>query len=107
MPKFSKLRISRPAIRDLERIGAYTTQRWGADQKRTYLTGIRDTFRNIRDMPGIGASRDEIAHGLRAHPVQSHIIYYRETNDTIAVVRVLHRSMDPTRRITENAAETD
>ena len=43
----------------------------------------------------MGAPRDDIGAGLRAHPVQRHIVFYRETETEVLIVRVLHASMDP------------
>ena len=77
------------------RIGDYTRREWGAAQRRKYLGHIRDAFRALRDTPGMGAPRDDIGAGLRAHPVQRHVIFYRETKTEVLIVRVLHASMDP------------
>lgn len=95
MPKSRKLRVSGPAKIDLKRIGDYTRGEWGAAQKRKYLGRIKDTFRTLRDTPGMGAPRDDIDKGLRAHPTQKHIIFYRETKTEVVIVRVLHESMEP------------
>ena len=94
MPNSRTLRVSQPAARDLADIGAYTQQTWGAAQKRIYLGLMRDAFKALRDVPAMGAPRDDIMPGLRAHPVQSHIVFYRETDDELLIVRVLHKSMD-------------
>jgi toxin ParE1/3/4 len=95
LPSSKKLRISGPAKRDLERIGEYTRREWGAAQKRRYLGQIKDGFKAIRDAPGIGAQRDDIHEGLRAHPVRKHVIFYRVTKTELTIVRVLHESMSP------------
>ncbi|MBL6929569.1 MAG: type II toxin-antitoxin system RelE/ParE family toxin [Rhodospirillales bacterium] len=99
MPNFKRLRISDPARKDLQRIGEYTRREWGVAQKRKYLSQIKDGFKEIIDTPGIGASRDDIAAGLRAFPVRKHIVFYRVTRNEVAVVRVLHASMSPDRHI--------
>ena len=95
MPSSKKLRISGPARLDLGRIGDYTRREWGAAQKRKYLGQIKDGFRALRDTPGIGVRRDDIATGLRALPVRKHVIFYRETKSEVVIVRVLHESMSP------------
>ena len=95
MPGSRKLRLSGPARRDLQAIGAYTLREWGAAQKRKYLRRIRDRLEALRDMPGIGTPRDDVDTGLRASPAERHIIFYRETKTTVTIVRVLHQSMDP------------
>ena len=99
MPGSRKLRLSGPAKRDLQRIGDYTRAEWGAAQKRKYLGQIKDGFKALRDTPGIGVRRDDIARGLRAHPVRKHVIFYRETKTEVTIVRVLHQSMVPDLRL--------
>ncbi len=95
MPSSKKLRVSGPAKRDLERIGEYTRAKWGAAQRRKYLGQPKDGFKALRDTPGIGAQRDDIHKGLRAHPVGKHVIFYRETKTELTIVRVLHESINP------------
>ncbi len=94
MPVFRRIRISEPARRDLKQLGDYTQREWGAAQKRKYLGQIKDGFRALRDTPGMGAPRDEIATGLRAHPVRRHVIFYRDSEGELLIVRVLHERMD-------------
>ena len=107
MPNSKKLRVSDPAKRDLKRIGEYTRRQWGAVQKRKYLGQIKDTFKAIRDTPGLGAPRDDIETGLRAHPVQKHVIFYRETKIELVIVRVLHESMVPEPHLIPRSVNND
>lgn len=95
MPRSKRLRVSGPAKRDLSDIGAYTLREWGAAQKKKYLGQIRARFAALRESPGVGAARDEIAGGLRSCRAGRHVIYYRETGSELVVLRVLHESMDP------------
>lgn len=94
-----KLRISGTAKLDLEEIGAYTAREWGARQKSKYLGRIRDTLMALRDHPETGASRDDLAEGLRACAIEKHIVFYRDTKTALVVVRVLHQRMDPARHL--------
>ncbi|MBT5107114.1 MAG: type II toxin-antitoxin system RelE/ParE family toxin [Rhodospirillaceae bacterium] len=94
MSKYRTLRVSDSAKADLKQIGNYTRRKWGAAQTRKYLGGLRDKFKALTNSPGLGAPRDEIATNLRALPVGKHIIYYRETDDNLEILRVLHKSMD-------------
>ncbi len=94
MPSYKKLRLADPARKDLVEIGKYTWQTWGAAQKRKYLGQIKNAFKIIKDRPEIGPPRDDIDIGLRSHPVNRHIIYYRIGEKELIIVRVLHQSMD-------------
>ena len=100
MPSSRRLRLSNPARRDLAGIADYTLRAWGEKQKAKYLGVIGDRFRALRNSPGLGVAREDIAPGLRAHPAGRHIIFYREVEDAVEIVRVLHQSMDVERRIT-------
>ena len=47
----------------------------------------------------MGTPHDDITKGLRAHPVRSHVFFYREKANVLEVVRILHESMDPQRHV--------
>jgi toxin ParE1/3/4 len=89
-----KLLVSAPAKADLGQIGDYTERQWGAQQKRKYLNRIKDQFKALLQTPGLGAPRDDIAKGLRAHPAGRHLVFYRETKSELQIVRVPRESMD-------------
>lgn len=94
-----RIRISGPATRDLASIGAYTQREWGKRQKTTYLSIIKNKFSELRDTPGMGMNRDDVGDGLRAHPVGKHVVFYRDTEAALIVIRVLHQNMDPRRHL--------
>lgn len=90
----SSLFITRAARLDLKKIAAYTQKTWGVTQRRTYLKGLDEAFRFLVDNPAAGMACDYITAGLRKHPHEQHIVFYEYQDNTIVVVRVLHRSMD-------------
>ena len=47
----------------------------------------------------MGRTRDEIAENLRSFPVGRHVVYLRDTETTLLIVRILHQNMDPERRL--------
>lgn len=89
-----RLRVSGPARADLAGIGDYTGRVWGIAQKNRYLGAIGDRFRTLLQTPGLGAPRDDISRGLRALVAERHVIFYRETETEVRIVRVLHANMD-------------
>jgi toxin ParE1/3/4 len=93
------LRISEPAAADLSGIAAYTERVWGAAQKSRYLAEIQAALVHLRDTPAMGRTRDEIAENLRSFPVGRHVVYLRDTETTLLIVRILHQNMDPERRL--------
>lgn len=63
------------------------------------------TFKIIADMPGIGTayqSKRAKLRGLRFFPITqypNYVIYYRERDDGIEIVRVLHAHMAKDKRL--------
>ena len=43
----------------------------------------------LAEFPGMGRQRSELSSGLRGFPVDNYIIFYRETDFGIEVIRVL------------------
>jgi toxin ParE1/3/4 len=83
---------------DLKRIGIFTGQRWGREQRNRYLTQIDAAFHQLVDNPEIGTQCGYIRKGYRKFPVSSHVIFYRiGKHDSVEIIRVLHKSMDVTR----------
>ena len=82
-------------MQDLEQIGEFTDREWGAAQKRKYLDQLMAAFAALRDRPGLGTARGAIESGLRSHPAGRHVVYYRDSEDTLVIVRVLHQRMGP------------
>ena len=94
LPSFKPIRISDPAIRDLQAIAEYTQSEWGAKQKVTYLNLINRSFKALSRSGNIGKNRDEICHGLYSYSVKKHVIFFRETDNEFVIIRVLHGRMD-------------
>lgn len=80
---------------DLEQIWDYTCVHWGEDQAERYVRDIQHAIELVVDNPQMGRACDEVRPGYRRHSVRSHGLYYRQrSDDTIIVVRVLHKHMD-------------
>lgn len=59
------------------------------------LTKIREKCRFIADAPGqIGAIRHEVREGLRSFVVKPYVIFFRYSDSTVEIVRVLHERQD-------------
>ncbi len=80
---------------DYREIGRYTQQEWGVAQRRKYLSALRLKFENIAEYPDIGISRDDIGEGIYYAPCERHMIYYTHSKQYVAIIRILHHSMDP------------
>jgi len=87
------LRFTTDAYRDLEEIVRYI----GA-QDPTAALRLTDRleaacWRLARD-PGVGQSRPDLVPGIRFFPVGNYLLFYREHDDGIQVLRVLHGARD-------------
>ena len=85
------------AEKDLEAIIDFTVQRWGAAQSHNYIDDLEALAQILADNPLLGTERDELSQGLRSFPYQSHLLFYVLLKDGIAIVRVLHMSVDVVR----------
>lgn len=85
------------AEKDLEAIIDFTFQRWGAAQSHNYIDDLEALAQILADNPLLGAERDELSQGLRSFPYQSHVLFYMQHKEGVAIVRVLHTSVDVVR----------
>lgn len=85
------------AEKDLEAIIDFTVQRWGAAQSHNYIDELEALAQILADNPLLGTERDELSQGLRSFPYQSHVLFYVLQQEGIAIVRVLHTSVDVVR----------
>ncbi|MEX2009488.1 MAG: type II toxin-antitoxin system RelE/ParE family toxin [Dongiaceae bacterium] len=100
-----KLVIADRARADLKEIADYTGREWGAGQSGRYLWAIKDRLARLRDHPGLGSLRAEIGPGYRSVRSGRHIVFYRETAESIEIVRILHERMDMHRQLRDRDVE--
>jgi toxin ParE1/3/4 len=87
--------LTNMAKADLKRIGHYTLEKWGREQRNHYLSILDACFHQLASNPQKGKDCSEIRCGYRKFNAGSHVIFYRQTlSDTIEIVRVLHGRMD-------------
>ena len=55
---------------------------------------LQEKFTPLLSHPEIGAKRDHLVPGLRAHFFRDYVIYYTITDTEIIIMRVLHGSRD-------------
>lgn len=92
-------RLTPAAQRDLSEIWDFTEDRWDAGQALKYITEIRAAIERVAADPGRGRACDEIREGYRRYGIESHLVFYVETVDSVDVTRILHQRMDPTRHL--------
>lgn len=89
-----RLFLSAEARQDLREIWTYTARTWGRDQADRYALGIRAMFTRLVAGQAVSRSADQVQSGLRKVPVGRHVVFFRETEERVEVVRVLHERMD-------------
>ncbi len=82
-------RLSPLAEQDLEAIWLYTFEHWNSDQADIYLRAIMGMFDALAAGTRTGRPVDVQDGYLKAF-TGSHVIYYRDHGDYLAVIRVLH-----------------
>ena len=87
--------LSAKAELDLDEIAAYTRDNWGEEQLDRYLSELEDCFALLAQFSGMGRRFGAIGKGLRRHELGRHVIFYRETEGGVRILRVLHRSRLP------------
>ncbi len=86
--------ISKKAVSDLEEIWLYTVEKWSIQQADRYYNLIFDEINYICKNSSSGKSKDHIRKGYQASKVKSHLIFYKVSNNTIEVIRILYERMD-------------
>jgi toxin ParE1/3/4 len=95
----AEARFSPRAARDLDAIFDYTVVQWGLEQAERYTDAIEAACRELAEMPGLAPRCDHYRQGYRRRAIERHAIFFRETDYGIAVVRILHGSMDVRRHL--------
>lgn len=89
------IKVTRKAQDDLIAIGRYTEKEWGVSQRNHYLRQLDECFFRLAENPALGSACDFILPGYRKFPQGRHLIFYKQaSDDTVEIIRVLHKSMD-------------
>ena len=80
---------------DLEEIWFYTFQNWSLAQADSYHRDLVMAFEGLASGTKRGRDVDVRPDYLKC-PVGSHMIYFRDRDDQIEVIRVLHQRQDET-----------
>ena len=86
--------MRRKAGADIKGIGRYTWKMWGIAQRNEYLDGLESKINEIAENPNLGTARDDLYPGLRTCLYGEHVIFYLPLGTSVAIIRVLHQSMN-------------
>jgi toxin ParE1/3/4 len=94
-------KLSRLAAEDFAAIYEYTLLNFGMRQADAYTSNLENTFHLLSSSPLMGYECREISGGVRRHNHQQHAVFYRQGEQDIFVIRILHQKMDPLKHIFE------
>lgn len=89
----SRYELTDLADQDLFEISLYIAQNSVGAAER-FIDTMNEKFQLLADSPRLGRSREELAPGLRSLSIGKYVIFYRPTEDSILVIRVLHGARD-------------
>lgn len=88
------------AAADIENSALYYVEQADLDLGLRFYRATEETLAWILENPSCGSSREFLSprlQGLRAWPVrgfQRHLVFYRESDEAVQVIRVLHGARD-------------
>jgi toxin ParE1/3/4 len=92
--KRRKLRLSKTAQNDIEKVDYYSFEKWGAKTAGAYMAGLETRLNALLETPLLGIDRSDLRQGYRALISGSHVIYYRVEDQFIYILTILHHSQD-------------
>ena len=87
-------RLSQKAEEDIRNLYVFGVRTFGVDHAERYFSGLFETFEFLANFPLAARLRPELRGETRAHPYQSHLIFYRQDGADIFIQRVRHSSED-------------
>jgi toxin ParE1/3/4 len=96
--KIRHYRLSPLAIADLEEIWFYTFRQWSLEQADQYHHDLIATIEALADGRKVGRPAD-IREGYFKRAVGRHLVFYRQSDSTLDVIRILHQRMDVERHL--------
>ncbi|MEM8592233.1 MAG: type II toxin-antitoxin system RelE/ParE family toxin [Pseudomonadota bacterium] len=90
----SLYRLTPAAEDDLSAIWQYTMDNWGFDQAETYIRDLVAACEAAASRTRPSRSAEFVRSGYRKIASGRHMIYFRQEDDHIEVIRILHQRMD-------------
>jgi toxin ParE1/3/4 len=101
-----QLLVYKPAQIRLAEIWDYTLEKWGEEQADSYLRELGVCMNGIASQRHLWCSvQDKRLAGVFFVRYRHHFIFFREMEEQIAVISILHENMDIVQRLRQDAAE--
>lgn len=89
-------RFTVPASRDIEQILDGLADRSSLNTSDRTLALINQKCRRLAQFPMMGRNRPELGQGIRSFPVFPYLIFYRQIEDGVEIIRVISGYQDLT-----------
>ncbi len=87
-------RLSQKADDDIRNLYVFGVQTFGVDHDERYYRGLFEAFEFLAHFALAARLRPELRGETRAHPYQSHLIFYRQDGADVFIQRVRHFGED-------------
>ncbi len=95
----AEYRLTPGAQRDLDGVFDHSVTHWGLPRAMRYTDMIEAACADLAEAPQRARSCADIRPGYRRLGVGQHVIYFRQTDSGIAVIRIQHQRMDAARHL--------
>ena len=80
---------------EIVQIADYTNSTWGAEQALKYIDDLEALCHQLTLMPNMGMLAGNPNPDTRLIPFESHVVYYKVSDDFIDVLAVIHKNQLP------------
>lgn len=90
----SMFELSEKAAADLDAILDYSFLNFGSEVMVVYHQSLSHCFETLVDNPELGVPIEEVRQNYLCFAHRSHLVFYKQEENGILIVRILHNSMD-------------
>ena len=94
-------KLSGLAVEDFTIIYEYSLLNFGVVQADKYTDLLEHTFHLLSNSPLMGHTCPELGNAVRRYDHQRHAIFYRQRDNDIFIIRILHQQMHPLKHLFE------
>lgn len=94
-------KLSGLAVEDFTIIYEYSLLNFGVVQADKYTDLLEHTFHLLSNSPLMGHKCPKIGEEIRRYDHQRHAIFYRQRDNDIFIIRILHQQMHPLKHLFE------
>lgn len=96
-----KLLLTRRALRDIQGIYDFSTERWGQETAEKYLDELESGLSRIAERPDLLRAEEDLHASLQFYRVNRHLFVCDRQEKSVVVLTVVHSGMDIPSRLAE------